>query len=360
MRPSQVLDLQADLLTRLTSDDVFRAVQGTTIHAEFVGQAPLTDRERAAREAEADDVANGLLDQMAVHVRAAYTYRVSPEMTDLMIAAAAGLDGDDTWNPNLAPSGCGFVRFEKPVPLAWATGDDDAPPLLADWLIWGPAPEGRTALWFLADTARPDEIWTARIASWGYDEDVVRRMHGRWALVAWDGFKPGMKLGPNALPLPGRALHEDEVQALQNTPWDTAHSTAVATLTDALTQSNDGRYAHALWLLLEQTVVTRQEEPIERPSRRRAERLKIRPRVTTVLLRRAKHPDSGDHADVAWQFSWLVRGHWRWQACGPHHPLAQEVTQGRYRARIWISPHIKGPEDKPLKPTSEKVFDLRR
>lgn len=47
---------------------------------------------------------------------------------------------------------------------------------------------------------------------------------------------------------------------------------------------------------------------------------------------------------------WVVRGHWRQQACGP----------GREQRRpTWIMPHLKGPDDAPLMP-SEHVQVWRR
>jgi hypothetical protein len=45
-----------------------------------------------------------------------------------------------------------------------------------------------------------------------------------------------------------------------------------------------------------------------------------------------------------------VRGHPRQQRYGPHNSWVKT---------IWIAPHIKGPQDKPLVIT-RKVYDLRR
>lgn len=52
-----------------------------------------------------------------------------------------------------------------------------------------------------------------------------------------------------------------------------------------------------------------------------------------------KHPGRGNPGtEVEWSHRWLVRGHWRQQ---------WYASEGVHRA-IYINPHIKGPEDKPL------------
>jgi hypothetical protein len=87
--------------------------------------------------------------------------------------------------------------------------------------------------------------------------------------------------------------------------------------------------------------------------RKRVARAKIEPpAVHVVQLRRALHhgptPEKGDGFEYSHR--WLVRGHWRMQACGP----------GRIERRPrWITEHIKGPDDKPLV-VHDKVFSVDR
>lgn len=65
-------------------------------------------------------------------------------------------------------------------------------------------------------------------------------------------------------------------------------------------------------------------------------------RYTIVALRRyAAHtrPEGEAQALIDHQYRWLVRGHWR----------NQRVGEGRRLTRpTWVTPHIRGPEDKPL------------
>jgi hypothetical protein len=109
------------------------------------------------------------------------------------------------------------------------------------------------------------------------------------------------------------------------------------------------RQVTSLWRLMSQLVPV--STPLPRQARRQAAR-KARPtEVTVIHLRRARPggPDH-EHRNVEWDHRWLVRGHWRKQPYGPK-------DNPEYR-QIWISPYVKGPEDKPIKPTKRAfVFD---
>jgi hypothetical protein len=79
-----------------------------------------------------------------------------------------------------------------------------------------------------------------------------------------------------------------------------------------------------------------------RPERRRAQRsnANISP-IKVINLRKQKSPlhSELDPREVNWSHRWIVDGHWRNQPYGP----------GRNQTRpVWIAPHVKGPEDKPL------------
>ncbi|GFJ79518.1 hypothetical protein Phou_036980 [Phytohabitans houttuyneae] len=105
----------------------------------------------------------------------------------------------------------------------------------------------------------------------------------------------------------------------------------------------------ATWLLMSQPVASVQEAEFDRAARRRAERQgQPSPRVRVISLRRPASTASG-HSDREYNHQWIVRGHWRQQwypARQVHRPL-------------WIAPHVKGPEDKPLL-GGERVYHLAR
>jgi hypothetical protein len=118
------------------------------------------------------------------------------------------------------------------------------------------------------------------------------------------------------------------------------------------------RMLHAYWLLMNQTVTHLTEAEIPRAMAKRARRMEIPDRVTVVALRRIEGQHHGE-SDVDWQYRWLVRGHWRWQHVSEHHPAAERDPEGGFRARVWVRPHVKGPDDKPFHLT-EKVYALVR
>lgn len=73
--------------------------------------------------------------------------------------------------------------------------------------------------------------------------------------------------------------------------------------------------------------------------------------VHVVTLRRAEQTEPEGEREVEWSCRWWVRGHWRRQAVG---------VDRAERLRIWIVPHIKGPEDKPLKPRVPTTYAVTR
>lgn len=114
------------------------------------------------------------------------------------------------------------------------------------------------------------------------------------------------------------------------------------------------RFAFSFLLFVRQRLLRTRPAPIDRAARRRVDRLAPghQPIVRVVELRRRVAEVRGDHGheDIAWTCRWLVRGHWRRQWC----PTI------RAHKPIWITPYVKGPEDKPLKPARATVFAVVR
>ena len=107
----------------------------------------------------------------------------------------------------------------------------------------------------------------------------------------------------------------------------------------------------ALYLMAQRLSIQITHNP-DRATKRRAEKSghPAPPILRVITLRRleeARQRDpSGNSPDWRWQ--WEVRGHWR------HQP-----TNEGYKD-IFIEAYIKGPIDKPLKPSSHKIFSARR
>jgi hypothetical protein len=79
------------------------------------------------------------------------------------------------------------------------------------------------------------------------------------------------------------------------------------------------------------------------------------PAVRVIELRRREH-DNREHDESsgsdgpAWQYQWIVSGHWRRQ----YYP-SSKAHKPRY-----IAPYVKGPADKPLKAPGGDIFAVTR
>jgi hypothetical protein len=109
MHPEQIIDAQADLLARFDTK-------------------PFRDTYRAnmsVMKGDDEDV-DTLIIATRNHVKAAYAFRVTADMVDLLKHAAASLDDEDIIDVGLPPTGCGISHRADRMPLrsapSWATG----------------------------------------------------------------------------------------------------------------------------------------------------------------------------------------------------------------------------------------------
>lgn len=323
MKPTQVIDMQADLLQRMGTEG-FRRMVEMTIDAGSRGSGP--QFYRAAHS----------------HIQAAYAYRVSEDMSTLIEFAASQLESSDVFDRSLAPTGCGIVRFDKPLPVTDARGKS----MSIHWLTWGPIQGYRVTAFgqqkdapgimamYWNDTAEPDEVQRNIVASSDpKQQEFITRIAGRWGVVGAEINCDGEPVGSAQTPI--SADYAAKILANGDTPQPFTNST---------------RYLHALWLLLNQTVTDVREEYLPKTGQKVARRAGIPPRVTVVQLRRSAGSRGTGESLVQWSRRWVVRGHWRWQAHGP---------QRAERRRIWVAPHVKGPEGKPLVATTH-VYNVSR
>lgn len=355
MRPGEVLDARGDLNERLGNPEFRRLIDsfGDMEYGRSGGYKGGTD-------------VSTMLGQL---LKVAETYRVTHDMSLLVQHAADQLDDLDRIDLSLAPSRCGFVAFDRPLPLI----DQRGKTMLVHYLLWGPAlmkvgdyrretatlifsfndawrepdevqkdwEQGRRQAFYKAD-GMTDEEFSEMMGRGQYEE--YSRIMGRWATVGSQPLFNEQRLGPQ------KAMPSAHAQAKLLAEGITPHE-----------GTNMNRYVHALWLMMGQTVAKVEDEYPDRTSRRRAERRKLPPKVTVIKLRRENseyHRKEGESL-VEWSHRWVVKGHWRWQVCGEHHPLAQEIEPGKFRCRIWIAPFVKGPADKPFS-QSEKIYSLER
>lgn len=95
--------------------------------------------------------------------------------------------------------------------------------------------------------------------------------------------------------------------------------------------------------------------PADRPTRRRVQAITDNPMIPAdvhvITLRRPEPKEPEESREVDWHWRWWVRGHWRQQAVGVGHSE---------RAPVWIMSHVKGPEDRPMKPSVPTVYRVAR
>jgi len=337
-----VLDQRGDLADHLSGDgkatpqssEMFRdlitgtlagAVNSTTIDAQL----------KVQRSREAFSHVPGLI---WAHLKLGEVFRVSADMTELIRHAAALLDDTDRWSTSLLPTEAGFVRFDAPLPILDARGNE----MLIHVITWGPAElsipntsvnEEATFITMWNDLdVQPDHYSREMLRDHGL---MLRKIAGRWSFIGGELITEGQRMGPALIDPSTLGSRDEEV----STPF-----------------TNNHRLIMAMCMLMDQTIV---EKSAERPNvhaRRRAKERKMsQSDITVVTLRRAYRKDNGPQSvaretNREWHHRWVVRGHWRWARVG----------QGRREIRrVWVAGHVKGPEDKPLKIT-KKVYDLKR
>lgn len=119
-------------------------------------------------------------------------------------------------------------------------------------------------------------------------------------------------------------------------------------------QEMSWRTFQAFLRLMVQKITTVNRQRVDRAARRRSQRAGLPSEqefVNVITLRRHSPPsDEPETREVEWSHRWIVGGHWRDQ----WYP-----SLGRHR-QIWISPYVKGPEDKELRIKEIRAYELTR
>ncbi len=115
------------------------------------------------------------------------------------------------------------------------------------------------------------------------------------------------------------------------------------------------RWVYTAFYLMAQRLSMTVRHETDRATRRRAEHMKtpVTSFIKVITLRRMEEQRKLEqHAMqvIDWQWQWEVVGHWRNQ----FYPSTNEHKP------VFIEAYIKGPDSKPLKPTSHKIFVARR
>jgi hypothetical protein len=177
--------------------------------------------------------------------------------------------------------------------------------------------------------------------------DLMRSVQVMGALQN-DLFGPGARPGDRAVFTDG---HEGTLYAyLGRTDWledwpahkalpDSPHANDALA---AASMAEDRKLLAALFALTRTSIVTKMHHRPPRHIARRSERKKLSADVVVLRLGGTQERNVGYSTPQPakdWKHSWIVRPHWRWQACGP---------AWSERKLILVGPYKKGPDDAPL------------
>jgi hypothetical protein len=340
MRPPQVLHEQAALKEYVASAPYRRFLQ------RFMESVQRTNGQMFSQDVidryGADFYGDFTGDMISNSLGIAQAFHVASDMTPLVNAAEADLEGTEYLTHEHLPAEHGFLIFDEERAFIDVWGDTITYRAI-QWMH-GAANGGRPGIWiwFYTDAHTTGDDGVNRWREKGVDVSALKL--GRWHVVHLGRLGYGERIGPGQIPVP-----EDYAQHTK------PGAKPMATVGDP------HRAVLTVMLLLNQVLVEVREEPLDRATRRQMARKRIPASVQTISLRRKEFiggPPSEGEGHVEWHHRWVVRGHWAWRHCGADHPLAEEYEKG-YRARIYIAPHWKGPEDAPIKIT-EKVWSLNQ
>jgi hypothetical protein len=337
VNPRQALDIHRDVMARMSHPYYHRYMD---LYQKDVvakgGGAPLI-MDSKTREPSG----KAFCDTEARRLSYAETYYVSTDMGSLAVVASQGLDALDRFSHDQWPSDYGFLVFED----ALVTTDVWGRSQTIKAISWGRNSDGRqsgTMVVAYADVTDPrDDV--AR------GDQAAIEMRPQMGTLHVDGtywVADDMRVGPPTVEPPKDydqfALFEDD---------------------KARASTNVGRIFLALLMLLDQTIVEREKHDLMPKKAVHARRMNLPAQVTTIRLRRRQMPAERPEGvrEIDWQHRWFCKGHWRSVPCGPNHPLAQEVSPGMFRARLWIGTYAKNldRDDLPWLQT-EKVYALVR
>jgi len=286
-----------------------------------------------ARHAGHEDIAL-LYEPICKTALQANLYCVAPDMLELALQAATPSLEDLDISEHDLPANMGLVSFAQPIRVDRNYGQT-TPISGALWFRWQSSNLDIVTVCWLTDRYSPDFVWFL-----GADGTPANPTfgHGCRRVTAEDWYNAeDFRL----------AIH-----GMDNLPVGELDPSATITDEGSLVggMRSDRAVLKAIWLLMSQSLAEVETVKVGPPPQRRRGPALPRPEVRVIKLRRPAGASGGAADGREWQHRWMVRGHWRMQPWGPN----------RERVRpVWIAPHLKGPEGKPML-GGEKVYHLAR
>jgi hypothetical protein len=310
MSYSRVLDEQAKTL------QWWRSGAGGEFVAGYFGKIAQTAKESAHQTI-------AQVSEMAAEWGESYYW--APTMCDVLASVAPSFP-DWTLHADAVPSAHGFCWFARPLPmppiLKEGVKDDITQDIQAvSWCLVSKHEEGAFIPLPTAHPVRVDEGEQLGLTFYS----ALPGQRGMWPLAWWH--------------------------------WTVGETVSLAAESKGVpTEARLRRiqYLGAAFSLMAQRIIVSPQQRADRSTRKRLpEDWKHEPTVRVIQLRRAENAahHERDGEPVEWSCSWVVRGHWRQQACGP------EFSE---RRPVFVLPYVKGDPDKPLKAAADRVFAVTR
>ena len=299
------------------------------------------------------------------------TYCMSPQFAALVDQARRDVPDDLTFEAKWLQSKCGFIWLDQPfdVPLikdAGHTAPGGQNPIMVRAVGWREIPEGAEVIrWEVGDNVDKPRARTERAGRGTTQVCCFQDFRDyRGTMVDADGNRPTRFEGGPADVVGFGAwsyfiLRDGDRLGDRTADFETRQ--AVGQYVGA--QEEPDRREHPLheirWVytalhLMAQKLAITVRRDTDRATRRRAERNRqTAPSfIEVVTLRRLEADRQRDPKgiEVDWQWQWIVEPHWRNQ----WYP-----SEGVHKT-ILIESYVKGPPDRPLKPSGIKLFVARR
>jgi hypothetical protein len=317
------------------------------------------------------------------------TYFVSNDMTEMIKMAAEEVKPEDRigLSPAELLTPMGFLWFHHPVEVVGAAEDHGTHGPLDQGIAGGNfGPAGKTEVvgiraiaWEQDDVSMSDGTQVPGIAYYLFtdtDPMIRRTFEAQFAEYEAEARAAGIDL-------PEPVVHQIPLDMLQEarktvgplalydfSGWSYGRDWELVPYDEPARPDETPQGVHpvvdqvrcllkATWAMLSQKIVEVGSERPPRAMRRRASRLMPETGdVVVIRLRKEYHPEGSEEQALANQADpdaepWfshrhLVRGHWKRQAYGKDRAETK---------LIWVSPYVRGPEDRPLIIKS-KVYSL--
>jgi hypothetical protein len=300
-----------------------------------------------------DESGDGLRQYFARHMRMTLAYYVDPRMTALVTAAAETMP-NETLRPEDLPSSHGFLL----LPAGLSEVDLRGQLMVHNVVCWFQYGNG-VDLWFMSNKFEERDMLNQRHRRYFGEKDFATFPTLAPAVYTRIEYGEGVPMSLSGT----KVLPPEITEAMQVMSDPKTGSLAFAWPEGYDMNEWIGEHMEvspsavviwiiAMWRLMQQTITDVRTEAVDRPLRKAARKRNMKSdEVSVIALRKRKYIDGEGESNIEWSHRWLVRGHWRKQPC---------KTNGEPDTRvIWIHPHIKGPEDKPLL-VRDRVYSLER